>query len=420
MAAACAFLLIFPRRRQFFARLLGSMVLFFLLLWGIFSVVTRIPGNVLPVRILYYSLVFAMSVGVMWFCFELSQTELLFAGVGGYALQHLTFGAMRAFYFLVPFDNTTLLGRFLYHWLLYLLVPALFYWLVVRTRCDREELKKRDPRMLWLAALILISAILVSLLVRSDLAGSGNDFLQDFVCSLYMILCSIPNLFLLFYLPKETRLRRESERMEQMIRTMDERLQVSKKNVEIINRKCHDIKYQLRILMDSEDREEQGEYVREITQAISVYESIYQTGNAALDFVLCERGPIFQEEQIQFSCMADGAQLDFMQPLDVSTLFGNAIDNAIESVTKEADPEKRIINLRVARQGEMVHIHLDNYCPTPPTFQDGLPVTTKAEEEYHGFGSQSIRYIVEKYDGILSFRQENDHFLLDVACVIAQ
>lgn len=395
------------------------MALFFLLLWGIFSVVTRIPGNVLPVRIGYYSLVFALTVGVMWFCFDLSQTEVLFAGVGGYALQHLTFGMMRAFYYLLPFDNTTLFGRLIYHWLPYLVVPALFYWFVVRTRCDREELKKRDPRMLWLAALILVSAILVSLLVRSELAGDRNLFLQDFVCSLYMILCSIPNLFLLFYLPKETRLRRESEQMEQMIRTMDERLQVSKKNVEIINRKCHDIKYQLRVLMDSEDREKQGEYVREITQAISVYESIYQTGNAALDFVLSERGPIFQEEQIQFSCIADGALLDFMQPLDVSTLFGNAIDNAIESVTQEADPEKRIINLRVARQGEMVHIHLDNYCPTSPVFEDGLPVTKKADREYHGFGGRSIRYIVEKYDGILSFRQENDRFLLDAACVIA-
>lgn len=420
MMAECAFLLIFPRREHFAARILCSMALYSILLWGIFSVVTAFPGYVLLVRICYYTLVFVMTLGVMWFCFELSSNELLFVGVGGYALQHLAFGIMRMLFYIFPFDNTTLLGRFLYHWFLYLLIPAAFYWFVIRTQCDKEELKRRDSRMLWLSALILVSAIIVSLLIRSDLVVEPNSFLQDFVCSLYIILCCIPNLFLLFHIPREAKLRHESEVMEQMMRTMDERLQISKKNVEIINRKCHDIKYQLRVLLDSADRAEQNTYVCEITQAISVYESIYQTGNTALDFVLCERGPIFQEEHIQFSCIADGALLNFMRPLDISTLFGNALDNAIECVMQEDDFEKRIINLRIAPQGKMVHIHVDNYCSASLTFQDDLPVTTKLDEQYHGFGSRSIRYIIEKYGGFISFRQEENRFLLDAACVIAQ
>ena len=63
MAAEAAFLLIFPRRSRFWLRLLGSLALFAVLLRAVFLLVTQVPGDVLAVRILYYSAVFAMSVG---------------------------------------------------------------------------------------------------------------------------------------------------------------------------------------------------------------------------------------------------------------------------------------------------------------------------------------------------------------------
>lgn len=186
MAAEAAFLLFFPRRSRFWLRLLGSLALFAVLLRAVFLLVTQVPGDVLAVRILYYSAVFAMSVGVMWFCFDLSQTELLFAAVGGYALQHLAFGITRVLSYFIPLGRSTLPERFFYHWALYLLLPALFYWFVIRRRCDREELKRRNPRMLWLAAMILVSAIVVSLMARTSPTGTADPFFQELVGGLYI------------------------------------------------------------------------------------------------------------------------------------------------------------------------------------------------------------------------------------------
>ena len=39
-----------------------------------------------------------------------------------------------------------------------------------------------------------------------------------------------------------------------------------------------------------------------------------------------------------------------MDVMDISNLFGNALDNAIESTDKITDPERRLIHLSVARQ----------------------------------------------------------------------
>lgn len=418
--AEAVFAGLFPVRKRWQSRLLWALAAYTLCLWLVYSVMIQIPGGMVLVQMIYYVLVFSLTLWVIWIVFDVKGREALFVGVGGYALQHMAFGITRLVAYFLGLDTSTMFGAFINRWCFFYLLPSLFSLIFQRIDFDREALQQRNAHLIWLSAMILFTSILLSLLMRSDHSGEGNEFLQSFICSIYIILCCGLELFLLFYIPREVKLRHDYMTMEQMIRTMDDRLQISKRNVEIINRKCHDIKYQLRVLMQTQDKAEISAYVQEIGQEISVYESTYQVGNAALDFVLCERTPVFQEEQIQFTCMADGELLEFMQPLDITTLFGNALDNAIESVVQEPDQEKRLIQLQVTKRGEMVHIHLENYCPQQVTFVDGIPLTSKKDADFHGFGVRSIRHIVEKYDGILSFHSENHKFSLDIACLIPQ
>ena len=96
------------------------------------------------------------------------------------------------------------------------------------------------------------------------------------------------------------------------------------------------------------------------------------------------------------------------------SLFGNIIDNAIECVRQYEEPEKRQIALRIGQQGGLISIRQENYCGEGLTFEDGLPQTTKADKAYHGFGTKSIRYVVEKYEGIMRYHQEKDAFIIDI------
>jgi len=103
-----------------------------------------------------------------------------------------------------------------------------------------------------------------------------------------------------------------------------------------------------------------------------------------------------------------------MSDMDLSTLFGNALDNAIESVEKIEDKEKRLINLAVSRDRGFVRIRLENCCEEMPEFQNGLPKTTKKDKAYHGFGVQSIRDIAERYEGSVTMNAENGWFELRI------
>ena len=112
--------------------------------------------------------------------------------------------------------------------------------------------------------------------------------------------------------------------------------------------------------------------------------------------------------------MADGALLNFMDVMDLSAVFGNALDNAIECEERIAEPEKRLIHVSVSAQRGFVLIRFENYCEDTPNFLEGLPVTTKKDQNYHGYGLKSIRYVAKKYGGTVTIRMEKQWFVLQV------
>ena len=62
----------------------------------------------------------------------------------------------------------------------------------------------------------------------------------------------------------------------------------------------------------------------------------------------------------------------------------------------------------------MLLIHIHNQCSAAPTFKDGLPVTTKGDTRYHGYGMRSVRYLVDKYRGEMRATWENGVFSVDL------
>ncbi len=94
-------------------------------------------------------------------------------------------------------------------------------------------------------------------------------------------------------------------------------------------------------------------------------------------------------------------------------LFGNLLDNAIEAVGCE-DPECRSTFVVVRKAMGQASIHVENHCSTSVEFANGLPKTTKGDRLNHGFGTRSIRSIVERYGGTLVMRQEDGVFHADI------
>ena len=114
--------------------------------------------------------------------------------------------------------------------------------------------------------------------------------------------------------------------------------------------------------------------------------------------------------------MANGTLLGCISEMDMCTLVGNALDNAIEYERSLSDGERRLIHVTVSQVNGFVLIRVENYISNPDAFviRNGLPMTTKSNTDYHGFGLKSIRHTAKSYGGTLTVTIRDHWFDLRV------
>ena len=147
-------------------------------------------------------------------------------------------------------------------------------------------------------------------------------------------------------------------------------------------------------------------------------------GLAAPDMVVGDDGRYYlyytakslvcQNQGISMNVMADGTLLDFMSIMDLSALFGNALDNAIRGAASVADENERLIRVVICEQMGFALVKIENRYAGEVRFDGKDLITTKNNKDYHGYGVKSIRRTVEKYDGTVTIRTEDGWFLLSI------
>ena len=111
--------------------------------------------------------------------------------------------------------------------------------------------------------------------------------------------------------------------------------------------------------------------------------------------------------------MIDGKLLFFMDAVDIYTLFGNALDNAIEANRKVAE-DKRCISILIHEKVNLIFIQIENPYSGQLHFRHGLPLTDKPDQNYHGFGVGSIKAMAEKYGGFMTIETQQNIFVLRI------
>lgn len=187
----------------------------------------------------------------------------------------------------------------------------------------------------------------------------------------------------------------------------------NRENMELINAKCHDLKHQIRAL-ESMDFCQRKEVLKETEKAIDFYGAVVKTENSVLDTVLTEKSLICVKRGIRFSCNIQTRHIDRINVIDIYTILGNALDNAIECVEGYAQRDKKVIQLSILERGNMIHIFVDNYFDGELKLRDGLPETKKEDKDYHGYGIKSMKMIAEKYDGTIRISHQNQTFSLQI------
>ena len=299
--------------------------------------------------------------------------------------------------------------------LVYAVIFTILALMELNLKKDLEELHI-TRRELLVVIIIAASVFAMSNLSYLDQNGlfSGTFVMDIFIIRTLVDLSGIAVLYAYHVQVKEIQIRFEKDTLHNIMEMQYKNYQLSKENIDMVNQKYHDLKHQINLLKTQAYVGKSTSYLEKMEREIRVYETQNKTGNQILDAVLTNKAMICQNKEIELKFIVDGGALSFMEDMDVSALFGNMLDNAIESAEKQQEKQKRLIWLYVTKEKQFVRIRTENYCDEKVRFKNGMPVTTKKDRRFHGYGMKSIKSTVEKYHGSVVAAQENNWFELKI------
>ena len=271
-----------------------------------------------------------------------------------------------------------------------------------------------NRRELW-AAVAIASAIFA--FSNLSFVFSNTPFSAGITADVFYIrtLVDIAGIMILYVYQSricELLAEKELRNIHAMLKAQYDKYRNYQTTFDLINMKYHDLKHQIAGLRANMSDEERMKWIDSLEQELDSYSPELETGNSVLDTLIAGKMMSCRANKIKITCVANGNLLDFMHVADICTIFGNALDNAIESVSLIDDPEKRLIHITVAPKKNFILIQVTNYCENSITLNNGYPVTTKADKSNHGFGIKSIKYTIEKYNGTLNFALNDNWFEL--------
>lgn len=409
-AACLLFMIPAQKNRHFYLRCsLGFILTIAVAFW-----VNSLLGNVGIGRLsyAYWTGHILVCVGLVWACLDISFTEAVYCAICACAMQHVAYDA--ALIYQISGGKSNLIQI-----LIYAVIYLFFYRTFARKLPEQGCFSVNKTSLFPMVTIVVLVWILSTLEVSGEPgfeAGIGNQIIFrviDALCCFYVLWVQV-------YEKEKLELQRELDGINNVWKQQKKQYEVTEEIIDSINRKCHDLKHQIRALRQMTDEEEKQAFYNEIENDIMIYDTALRTGNKALDIVLMDKGLFCKNHNIQWSFMADGSRLDFMKLEDIYAVFGNALDNAITAVMSLQDMEKRIISLKIITQKNIMVIQIQNYYDAKLQFEKGLPITTKSKPQEHGFGMKSIRYTAEKYNGTITVRAEGQIFTLQILIPIPE
>lgn len=408
LAAVTLFCLPLRRRRTF-------------LLWPVWLLLGAVLfcGGMTPILLqshsaLVTSLVYSLCsylCGVLYAlaCCRINVLEALYAASSAYLTQHLAY----CLYTLLNPDSVRRLN-FKPGWSYFLVYGAVYllsYLLFARRLPTHGRYDLNVTHSLGMAAGALLVALVVSAFAQ-QLQPENEDFYR--ICLLYAIAFCVYALWAQLSQQRRLTLRHDLDLQQQLWAQQQTQYQTAMRNADVINQKCHDLKHQIAALKLISDEAQRNQSIRSLEQSVMIYDAIAESGNKILDAVLTEKSLLCEAKGIELTCMANGKCLDHMDAVDLYTLVGNVLDNAIESAAQLSDPEMRTISFMVFSRAGLTFLQVENYYQGELQFDGALPKTSKPDTDYHGFGLKSIQTVAEKYGGFLTVQAEDHIFLLRV------
>lgn len=418
IVAESLFLIHLKRRDHFIIRAIIAVIFCF----GTSYCIPIVSYDPFYISVMFF-LLFIATIAAAYFCFDQPFINIIFCLIAGYTVQHIAYSIYQLIMVSTMIDGgNSLMGygssqswnfnvfAFAIYLDSYILTYIVAYYGLGAKIKNQADFYITSKSLLLVLFIVVIGAIVLNSITvySADATDRRTELIVSFIYS--FLSCFIALLFQ-FKLKEAKKAETELEIVQHLWKEDKEHYELAKENINLINIKCHDLKHQIRAIRMGGSTDMKN--LEHIEKSIMIYDSIVKTGCDPLDVLLTEKSLYCAKNKISLTYMIDGEKLLFMSASDIYSLFGNALDNSIEYLRK-IERDKRFIRLVVKEEKGMILIHIENYFAGKLNIKDGLPVTTKGDTKFHGYGMLSIKMIAKSYGGNAYFGYKNNLFTLDL------
>ena len=208
------------------------------------------------------------------------------------------------------------------------------------------------------------------------------------------------------YYMQQERKRQQQELYMRGIHEIDEQIKKTR----------HDLKKHLQSLngylySEIPDIEGMRRYLAEYTQRTLILGDMVYTDSIVVNTILNAKLMFCREKGIQtevYVCR----KLKQISEVDMCSILGNALDNAIEAQLK-LPVNDRIIGISIQSDEDVLDIVIKNAIAESVLQHQGLEYTSKKSSR-HGYGIKIIKETVQQLDGTLDFYEKDSFFYCEI------
>lgn len=267
--------------------------------------------------------------------------------------------------------------------------------------------------LIYPASLLLILTDFVVLSYRIDFEDDLRVLIA--VSSLVLVISVI---FTSIYQQRTSE--KEAELIE--LRTMQSEQQINATYYELLAHQndrlqmfVHDTKkHYHNIYSMAGDNDEIKNYIDSIVDDLDASNKIGKTSNKLLDLIINKYDFVCVKNNLTFERQINYSGFGFIDGDDLTALFNNLLDNAVESATKSTE---RRVKFEIGKINSMIVVDLSNSCDEEPSVDKNRLVSSKADKSVHGYGFKSITRSVKKYGGDIEFSYDNNEKMFNISII---
>lgn len=273
-----------------------------------------------------------------------------------------------------------------------------------------------------LLVLPLATVLILVCLYYSHMSFSG---INRILISMGAILLLVTNIFTFAVFDKLIEKSEEAKNMEllyQKSRAENINLQYMNK-IDKDNRAfLHDVNKFIHTavnMMDNGENKELKEIAEHLGIRIEQLKNYSYCTEPILNSILCERKFVTESKAISYRVkLANNLHIGFIEDLDLISIVGNLLDNAIEAAEKVEKNKYVICKMYMGNEGHLLVMEFYNSYVLPVIKERERYISTKRNPENHGIGLHTVGKLVEKYGGAMRIEAGGEEFSVKIVFTV--